>query len=645
MTEWIGALPALVVALLVLFLPGLLIAWVLRVRGFALIAAAPVLTTGVAALLAIAYGVAGIAWRPLAALTGFVALALLLWALRRGLRLGPIGTHATGPRWALLAGLAAGGGILLVQLTTYIGSPDAISQTNDAVLHLNAVRYAVDTGDASSFLISGVQGAAGFYPAAWHALVALVAQLGVDLTVATNVVALALSYAAWPLGIAWLVLATLGSRITAGLAATTSAAFATFPLLLLQWGVLYPLHASIALLPGAIAIGAGALRWTVPDGAATPGRIVAGAARVLGLCGIAAAAIALSQPATLLPLALGVWLIAAGRVAAGWRTAPHRIARLALTVAGGAAVAAAWLVLGGFPSDGHWAPSVGKATAVAQVFTQSHLGAPPLWLVSALVIAGLVRALIVTEARWLAVLWVLLSGLYITAVAIHHDVLRRVLIGAWYEDPYRLAALTAVASVPLAALGAEGLVRALARVLPARRIRPVVAIGAPALALTVAVVTVSAVPPVFRDTTAAGVVNGANTYDGEASDYLDDDERALLERLDEIVPADATVLGNPGTGTGFGYALSGRDVVPRTWHVPEAMLETLGDHLADAAEDPAVCDTLDRYGVDYVLDFGVGPEYPGRWPMPGFSGLAPEKGFELVASEGEATLWRVTACD
>lgn len=78
MTEWIGALPALVVALLVLFGPGALIAWALAVRGFALLAAVPVLTVGTGALLAIGYGALGIGWTPVAALAGFAASAISL---------------------------------------------------------------------------------------------------------------------------------------------------------------------------------------------------------------------------------------------------------------------------------------------------------------------------------------------------------------------------------------------------------------------------------------------------------------------------------------------------------------------------------------------------------------------------------------
>ncbi|WP_203137744.1 DUF6541 family protein [Microbacterium sp. JZ31] len=635
MSDWWAAAPALAAGVLVIYAPGLALGAALALRGFALVAAAPALTFGAAGLLAIAAGLVGVPWTPLTAAAGVALLALALWALRRALRLGALRTEADGPRWVLLLGLGVAAVATVATLTAYIGAPDAISQTNDAIFHLNAVRWAVDTGDASSLLINAVQGSRGFYPAAWHAAVSLVVQLGVDLPVAVNAVVIALSALAWPTGVAWLMLVTTRSRLTAGLAGAMSAAFATFPLLMLQWGVLYPNHLSIALLPAAIAA-------AVSVGSGTAG--VAGAVRAVGLACLAAAGVALAQPATILPLALCAWLVWAGRGLTAWRTAQTkaRVRGILLLAVGGVAVAGLWLVVGAIPSDGHWREFTGIRDAAWHVLSLAHLGAPPRIALAVLVAVGVVAALLRAPLRWLAALWAVLAALYVTVAAISLDVVRNTLVGAWYEDPYRIAALTTLASAPLAAVGLEALVRlVLGRRLRERLLAPIAATAA----VVVVVLTVVLTPTVFRDVVFDVGGERPHPYREAEADYLEDDERALLETLPDLVAEDATIIGNPGTGMGFGFALTGLDVQPRSWRPPRSFLDVLGRRLPEAAADPAVCEIVDEVGADYVLDFGPGFSEPGRWVLPGFTGFEGREGFELVAGDGDVALWRITACD
>lgn len=635
MSEWWGAVPALLAAVVVIWAPGLALGAALAVRGFALVALAPALTFGAAGLLAVGFGLVGVPWTPLTAAAGVAVLAVALWGLRRALKLGALRTEAEGPRWPLLVGLGAAAVVLIVTLASYFGAPDAISQTNDAIFHLNAVRWAADTGDASSLLINEVQGARSFYPAAWHAAVSLVVQLGVDLPVAINAVVIALSALAWPAGMAWLMLVVTRSRITAGLAALMSAASATFPLLMLQWGVLYPMHLSIVLLPAALAAAASLGAW-----GAGPSTFV----RAVGILGLAAVGIALAQPATVLPLALGAWLIAAGRGLAAWRTAAPgaRVRGILLLAVGGIAAAGLWIVIGSLPSGGHWREFSGIRDAAVQVISIAHLGAPPRIALAVLVGVGLIVAVVRAPLRWLAVLWVALAAMYVTVAAISLDVVRSTLVGAWYEDPYRIAALTTLASVPLAAVGVEALARLVLG--PRLRERLLAPVAATAGVLVVAL-TVALTPTVFRDVVFEVGGERPHPYEVSEAEYLEDDERALLETLPDLVAEDATVIGNPGTGMGFGFALTGLDVQPRSWRPPRSFLDVLGRRLPDAAADPEVCEIVDAVGADYVLDFGPGFAEPGRWVLPGFTGFEGRPGFELVASEGDAELWRITACD
>jgi hypothetical protein len=87
-------------------------------------------------------------------------------------------------------------------------------------------------------------------------------------------------------------------------------------------------------------------------------------------------------------------------------------------------------------------------------------------------------------------------------------------------------------------------------------------------------------------------------------------------------------------------------VYPRTWQQPAgSQWALLASSLRDAGTDPAVCDALVAFGSPaYVVDFGPGENSPGRYVMPGFTGLDGQPGFELVDHEGDASLWRITAC-
>jgi hypothetical protein len=68
--------------------------------------------------------------------------------------------------------------------------------------------------------------------------------------------------------------------------------------------------------------------------------------------------------------------------------------------------------------------------------------------------------------------------------------------------------------------------------------------------------------------------------------------------------------------------------------------------LRDAGTEPEVCEALAAYGSPaFVLDFGLGEETPGRYELEGMTDFAGQPGFELIDSEGEASLWRITACE
>ena len=237
----------LLAALAAAVLPGTLVARAGRLGWPAAIAVGPALTYGVVGLAIIPFGALGIGWNALTALLTLAAVTAVAAAgpaLRARLRRTP----ATAPypaerRSSLGPALLAGAGVLLgaalIAWAAYRGIPgwQQIPSTWDSVWHANTIRYILDTGDASSLHMGELRNtdthAPLYYPSAFHALAAVLAQLtGAAPTTAYTISALAAAVWLFPAGAATLAWWLLRPRTTAwraaGAAATAGALAASF---------------------------------------------------------------------------------------------------------------------------------------------------------------------------------------------------------------------------------------------------------------------------------------------------------------------------------------------------------------------------------------------------------------------------------
>ncbi|REJ07593.1 hypothetical protein DY023_02830 [Microbacterium bovistercoris] len=638
---WLAVVPALLVTLILVFLPGLIALRGVGMRGLALVAFAPLLSVAMIAVAAILLGLVGVAWSPLS--LGSVLLVLVLVGLLLGRLLGHPTPEPPGPagdegRWLLPVGLAIGIVLGAWRLIAYVQDPAGISQTNDAVFHMNAIRFILDAADASSLHVSAVIGGSGFYPAAWHAVVStVVAITGGQIALAANAFTIVIGAVIWPLGLAWLTRCITGSRRIAALAAVLSPALQLFPLLMFQWGVLFPNALSVAMLPAACAVVMSLHVWNGND------RPVASWVRGVLLIAVAVAALALAQPA-----ALPVW----GLICSVWFTdLMLRVRRAAVLPARVAIIIGVWLLLGFMwyalaqgTGGSHWPQFQGKFESLAVAVLNGQLRIPFAWGISILMLVGLVVAILTPKLRWLAATWLCLTVLYVLVASVGMPLVRNVLLAPWYADPYRLAAFAPIAVIPLAAIGLDRVVGMIVARLPrAAVIRSWTAVGV-ATAGVLLVVMLRPVPmPAFLE----GTFDAESRYLTAADTYLSTDERALLESLGEYVEPGERVIANPSTGAGFGYMLSGVDVYPHTWSPPRtAAWDLIAERLRDVGEDPEVCAALKSFGQPrYVLDFGPGEDAPGRYLMPGMTDFADQPGFELVTERGDVSLWRITACE
>jgi hypothetical protein len=643
---WLNEFGVFLATIGVLFIPGGIVAWALGLRSFTAVAAAFPFSMVALAVAALANVVVEFPWGvvPLLVSTAFLvgcafAYRGIVARVRGDQRLWRQARIRMPYAWAPYAAVGAALALITVRLIWVFGDPTAISQTFDNIYHLNAVRHIIDTGQAAPTR----QLIPGFYPSAWHSAVALVVQTtGTSIPIAVNVTSIALGAIAWPMGCVFLVRQIFGHRPPVLMAAGLLAAgVAAFPLLMLDFGVLYPNVLAIALLPFAL----GALLAVARLGAfALP------SATAWALLLPWVVAVALAHPSTLMAFfAMGFWPAVAGGAAYFERrlteAAPRGrlVAAGALWVVGSAAVTLLFIKARPTSGQAFWQPFTTPGEAILDVLTNSEMGAPMAIAASALMLCGVV-AIVAWRRRhlWLVAAYATMSFVYIVGVSFPSSPFRYLLTGTWYSDMMRVTALMPVLVVPLAAFGFGALVALASRLLPAERSRR--RRGA-AIITTLGLLTVL-VATQAGASLAAVTASARSAYSlREAAPLLSTDETALLMRLGDHVPADAVIVGSPWTGTSLSYALAERRaLVPHIYQETDDDMATLLDRLRDADEDSDVCEALERTDVEYVLDFGSLEVHGAEHPYPGLARLEESGVVELVDSEGEARLYRITAC-
>lgn len=637
---------AVVVLAVALTLLGGAIGYALGLRGLWLYATAPLAALPFVGGAAIIAPLAGVSWSvlPVVGLVLLVATALWLLRIRWGTRMG----RRSGSLWIPLA-LAVGAILVTSQVVATIGSPTNFSQTFDNAFHLNVIRFILDTGNGSSLWVGHLtdhSGSAAFYPALWHDLVSLVAQLsGVEITVALNATTLVIAAMIWPSGIVLLTRQLFGAnRVVLVASGVLSAAFPAFPLLLMDYGVLYPYQLGVALLPAALAItlratGIGARdpetrswqNWLLLVGV-LPGVLLAHPGAFVAWMALSA------------PVGVAVGLRA-------WKRRRRPFARVAIVVAFAAYLVAGYVLLKFLrPASGRdWPTEYPAREAIGQVITGSVWYGTPAVLGVAAVVLGVIWVLVRRSRVGMVALGALLIGafLYIVVTSLPYPGWRDLLTGSWYNNRPRLAALLPVAAVPLGAYGIGASWIWLRRRISRRGDRAFLgprtrqAMGAFVL-IVASVLTqttgLSAVPP--------AVARASAGYEPTPSaPLIDADELALLERLGDEVPPDAVVVGSPWTGTALAYALAERRVVlPHMFTTTTPAEDEILNALSAATPDSAVCAAIEEVGVEYVLDFGTREVHGARNVFPGLTGLDESGAVELVDQEGHAKLYRVVAC-
>ena len=638
-------------AVLLLVVPGAIVALAARVPLPTAVAVGPALTYGVVALAIVPFGAVGIPWN---ALTAFFALAVVtaiaaaLPRLLKRVRDSSAETLSTSRGPALVVAVGVVLGAALIGLAAVMGLPhwQSIPSTWDAVWHANTVRWILDTGQASPTHMGELRNVethdALYYPSTFHALAAVYSQLtGAAPTTAYTLSSVAAAAWLFPVSAAVLTWKLLRARnqqwraaAASATAAVLSASFTAIPYVefdtasmpnMAAYGVAVP---SMALVMSAVGH-----RDRIP-------------LAVLGLVGVFSVHITGGVVAVVFVLAW--WL-----VDALWH--PVRGRRSDFVSLASIAVPTVCLLLPQFVGvlqqaeiiEGHaFVTHEGKRRGLIDALVQHtrHLNDFPIqWVL--VVLAGIGGLIFLYKKVW----WPLVVWFGLVVCIVHSSAPFGGPVGAltgkfsdlFYSDPRRLSAVVAMLLAPAAGTALAAVVGAavqgIRRLAGPDRGRPAVWHGVTA-AVLVAVTVGTALCYLPRHKFLFG-----EKYD---SVMIDEKDLEAFAYLATLPGAHDTLIGNANTdGTAWMYAVAG--LHPLWTHYDYPVQQGPGYHrfvfwayADDADTDPRIAEAVKALNIRYVL---TSTPVVLKFAMPdGLVSLDESRSWEKIYDNGEARIyeWR-----
>ena len=671
--SWLATIPLLLFAVVLAFGPGYAMGWALRVPVRLRVFYAPLLTFALVGVSAIVLGKTGIPW----SLISFVPVAAVMVAATAGVM------HLVGRRWPSavpdasseaaenwagntvpvawpVIGAVLGGFLTLHATEDMVFGPEAFSQTLDNSFHMNAIRWIQEHGDASSLTmgaVSGMNQEPYFYPAGWHDFVYLIySTTGTSIATATIVMILLVAGIIWPCSLVAMCLSIPHLRRLQALAIPAlTCGFFAFPGLLLFWGVLFPNLLGYALLPAFVAL----LSHMIQLLARREYSLVLSLSLTIlvGLGGLA-----LVHPNAVVSAAVfAVPMLLGGVVQVlrtrGASTREHLVGTgvLVSLIAG---CVTAWSVLRPSQEASElWTSIMGEGEAVYQFLFLGLENANPLggnfapaYLVGFLALWGVGYLLYKRRNLWLIGSWMLVGYMWIIAASVPRGDFRLLMVGPWYTDHFRLAALVVFPSVLLAGIGLGGAVEGLfVRIMHAiprekhAKIAP--ALMGAVMVLVLAVAGLSSRTPAMHDAT----LEVAKRYQvTPTSDILNQDEMNVINEIPKIVPKGDTIVNNPWDGSAYIYALADRHLTSYHFEFQTSpKYEAILKDLKDARTNPEVCREVNQYKAHWYVHLENQGNF-GPSEQKNYDGLVAAIDTDVltpVYSSGPMTLYRISACD
>ncbi|AIG80788.1 Conserved putative membrane protein [Amycolatopsis japonica] len=632
--------------LLAFWLPGLVFGAAIRLRGWTLAAAAPLLTFGLVAIGIPILGRFGIRWTMLnvglwVLLLSVVGFALSFLVLRF--------TAKRHPDWAededddeskrslrdhllIGAGVLVGLGVGTVTFLRGSHSLENVQQGWDAPFHGNLVRWIAEHGDARASTVGTIANLPNqtdyFYPDTYHALLALVfGKGGLTMMPTLNLAALMVVLTV-PVGVAAMCRAWRMPVLATAAAAAVSTWFTAFPYDSLWRGPLWPYVAGVALVPAMLALARLLLK---PNGVAGPLAIGVG---VAGLAGLHTSLIFVIMVYFLLIL-LAV-LFRFEKI--GWRrSAASLIATIVMAVVLGVPQVLPALYNAGGVTSAFWASETSVSGALGQTITFSPMASFPQWWIGIPAIIGVFFLVKHRRMLWMVGAYVVLGGLFAATISLETPLIHT-LTGVFYNDHWRIGAL-----VPLAGAVAFGEFVHTASGKFAEKIgerkpnlNPVTAAIAGALVVGLVVTVLSRGGYIGRNSARL-----AMNYGTEGPSVSKGEEEAYAWLGKHVVPGER-VMNDKADGSVWMYALAG--VQPVEWTNYGAEFTTkagwLSVFLNDINREPRVREALTDLKVRYVL-VGKGKVAPNAQSAVGLQRLDITPGFKRVFHNLDASVYEI----
>ena len=671
--SWLATIPLLLFAVVLAFGPGYAMGWALRVPVRLRVFYAPLLTFALVAVSAIVLGKTGIPW----SLISFVPVAAVMVAAAAGVM------HLVGRRWPSavpdtssesaenwagntvplawpVIGAVLGGFLTLHATEDMVFGPEAFSQTLDNSYHMNAIRWIQEHGDASSLTmgaVSGMNQEPYFYPAGWHDFVYLIYNTtGTSIATATIVMILLVAGIIWPCSLVAMCLSIPHLRHLQALAIPAlTCGFFAFPGLLLFWGVLFPNLLGYALLPAFVAL----LSHMIQLMARREYSFVLSLSLTIlvGLGGLA-----LVHPNAVVSAAVFAVPMLLGGVVQVLRTrgasTRERLVGTGVLVALIAGCVTAWSVLRPSQEASElWTSIMGEGEAVYQFLFLGLENANPLggnfapaYLVGFLALWGVGYLLYKRRNLWLIGSWMLVGYMWIIAASVPRGDFRLLMVGPWYTDHFRLAALVVFPSVLLAGIGLGGAVEGIfVRIMHAipreKHAKVAPAMMGAAMVLVLAVAGLSSRTPAMHDAT----LQVAKRYQvTPTSDILNQDEMNVINEIPKIVPKGDTIVNNPWDGSAYIYALADRHLTSYHFEFQTSpKYAAILNDLKDARTNPEVCRVVNQYNAHWYVHLENQGNF-GPSEQKNYDGLVAAIDTDVltpVYSSGPMTLYRISACD
>lgn len=670
--SWLATIPLLLFAVVVAFVPGYAMGWALRIPTRLRIFLSPLLTFALVAVSAIVLGKTGIAW----SLISFIVVAAVLVAAAAGLmwlvgRRWPsavAGSDESSVSWPgntvplswPVVGALLGGFLTLHATQHMVFGPEAFSQTLDNSFHLNAIRWIQEHGDASSLTMGAVSGTNQepyFYPAGWHDFVYLIYNTtGTSIATATIVMVLLVAGVIWPCSLVAMCLSIPHLRRLQALAIPAlTCGFFAFPGLLLFWGVLFPNLLGYALLPAFVTLLSHMIQVMVHREYSVV--LSLSLTILVGLGGLA-----LVHPNAVVSAAVFAVPMLLGGVVQMWRvhdaSVRERLVGTGVLVALIAGCVTAWSVLR--PSEDAsdlWTAVMSEGEAVYQFLFLGLENANPLggnfapaYLMGFLALWGVGYLLYKRRNLWLIGSWMLVGYMWIIAASVPRGDFRLLMVGPWYTDHFRLAALVVFPSVLLAGIGLggalEGALSWVVRRVPRTARLNVATAGMGVTAVLVLVVAgLSSRTPAMHDAT---LVVAQRYQVTPTSEVLNQDEMNVINEIPKIVPKGDTIVNNPWDGSAYIYALADRHLTSYHFEFKTSpKYAAIINDLKDARTNPEVCREVNEYKAHWYVHLENQGNF-GPSEQKNYDGLVAAIDTDVltpVYSSGPMTLYRISACD